>query len=98
MPTDGAHTACAGWHQHRRAVLVTLYDMIAPEDGAFLGEVDHLGEARVIMVWLIDGSIHLISDCWIEKDMAIGSKKFLVLGSHEPALLAPSRDWPSSCA
>ena len=41
---------------------VTLYDLVVPEDRSFLGEVEHLGEARVNMLWLMDGSVHLISE------------------------------------
>ena len=71
--TNGRCTyACEGWHQYRYVVPVTLYNLISPEDGTFLGEVDHLGEARVSMIWLMDGSIHLISDHWESKVVAIG--------------------------
>ena len=39
------------------------------------------------------GSIHLLPDHWQQKDLPVGDKKFLVLGSHEPVLPAPPRDW-----
>ena len=42
---------CEGWHQHRYAVPVTLYDLVVPEVRSFLGEVEHLGEARTSMIW-----------------------------------------------
>ena len=84
---------CEGWRQYRSAVPVTLYNLVMPVQDHFVGDMDHLGEARVSMLWLVDGSVHLVSDYWQAKDLPAGEKKFLVLGSHEPVHRVSVRDW-----
>ena len=74
-------------------MLVTLYNLVVPDDRSFLGETDHLGEARISMIWLMDRSAHLISDYWQQKETDEENKRFRVLESHEPSLPAPQRDW-----
>ena len=41
---------------------VAVYGLVTFEEKKFLGKVDDLGENRVSMIWLIDGSTRLISD------------------------------------
>ena len=59
---------------------VTLYDLVVPEDRSFPGQVEHLGEARVSMIWLMDGSVHLISDYWQQTGPDDEDKQFRVFG------------------
>ena len=75
--------SCEGWRQYRYAIPAAGYDLVKPEEGKLLGKVDDLGEGRVSMIWLIDGSTHLISDYWRSKDLTGGSKKLLVVGAFE---------------
>jgi hypothetical protein len=46
-------------------------------------------EGRISMLWLVDGSVHLISDYWEPKT---GDTEFRFLGSHEPVHPVPTRD------
>ena len=84
---------CEGWHPYRYAVPVTLYNLVVFVQDHFVGDVDRLGEGRISMLWLVDGSVHLVSVYWQDKDLPAGEKKFRVLGPHEPVHPVPARDW-----
>ena len=81
---------CEGWHQYRYSVPITLYDLVVPVQSNCIGDVEHFGEGRISMLWLVDGRVHLISDYWQPK---AGEKNFRFLGSHEPVRPVPARDW-----
>ena len=41
---------------------MTLYDLVVLAQDSFIGDVEYRGERRASMLWLVDGSVHLISD------------------------------------
>ena len=72
---------------------ITLHDLMVPEDGKFLGELRDVGDRRVSLLWLVDGSIYLIIDEWKHLPKGSTEKRFKLVDSFEPKQPVPSRDW-----
>jgi hypothetical protein len=66
---------------------------MVPEDGQFLGELRDVGEWRVSLLWLVDGSIHLVTDEWKPLPKGSTEKTWNVVDSFEPTQPVPSRGW-----
>ena len=64
-----------------------------PEEGQLIGEVDELSDDRYNVIWLVDGSVHIICDQWRSRRDKEGSRKLKVLDSLEPVDPPPVRDW-----
>ena len=71
----------------------TLCNLVIPEQGKFIGNTEDLSDEGYTMVWLHDGSVHILCDWWTTHRGRGEGWKLKVVDSYEPVNTLLVRDW-----